>query len=189
VYARENFWKECAQGGPPLLLMRSVISKYLEQHPNLNVEVPTQLVNDVKGGRIIYTPPYESWLQPIEMVWADVKAKVRRLSSRQRKGEELQQQTKMALREMDGERLLKKVLRVHKDIDAWLLSSDAGWLQAWKSFDLLWRSTANEREDEYRKFHGVITVEGAAEEAKTEAADENAAAVGGGRKSKRAKTQ
>jgi len=22
-----------------------------------------------KGSRIIYTPPYESWLQPIEMVW------------------------------------------------------------------------------------------------------------------------
>jgi len=82
----------------------------------------------VNDGYCIYTPPYESWLQPIEMVWARVKHKVRMQSHRQRKGPELQKQTKTALRAMDKDALTAIIGHVHRDIDEWLQSDDSGWL-------------------------------------------------------------
>jgi transposase len=141
-------------GGPTLLLLREELSKWLASHDDANVEVPTQLVRDIaKGSRIIYTPPYESWLQPIEMVWAQVKQRVREQSDRLRKGPELQQQTKTALRAMSSERLQKIIRHVHDDIDDWLQTSDAGWLQAWKSLAALVASSPEQRNAAWKAFY------------------------------------
>ena len=105
-------------------------------------------------------------MQPIEMVWAQVKQKVRMQSHRQRTAVQLQQQTKIALRSMDSDALTKIIGRVHKDIDEWLRTEDAGWLQAWKSFELLRQSTPEQRDIKYKKAMGVYIDEFAA-------ADEN----------------
>jgi len=141
--------------GPTLLLLlREEINKWLQSHPHANVEVPTSLVRDVKkGSRIIYTPPYESWLQPIEMVWAQVKQRVREQSDRRRTSQQLQEQTKAALRAMSVERLTSIIRHVHDDIDDWLLTEDAGWLQAWRSLAALVASTPEERDAAYKAYH------------------------------------
>ena len=100
------------------------------------------------------------------MVWAQVKQKVRMQSHRQRTAVQLQQQTKIALRSMDSDAQTKIIGRVHKDIDEWLGTEDAGWLQAWKSFELLRQSTPEQRDIKYKNAMGVYIDEFAA-------ADEN----------------
>ena len=60
-FAASSFSADEKDGGPTLKLLRGEIDQWLQSHPEANVEVPTQLVRDVRNGsRIIYTPPYES---------------------------------------------------------------------------------------------------------------------------------
>ena len=190
VYTREHFFKPKKDGGPPLGLQRSFIADYLKDNPNINVEVPKQLLKEcLNDSYILFTPAYESWLQPIEMVWAQVKHAVIMQSDRQRSKEQLQQQTKTALRSMTSEGLMKIVDHVHCDISEWLLSTDAGWLSAWKSFELLWRSSPEERHTEYILHHQVKPVQGAAATEKYEVEYAAADGDGGGSKKKRQKNR
>jgi transposase len=153
-YTASKYSAEERDGGPTLKLLRAEVDKWVESHPHANVEVPTALVRDVKkGSRIIYTPPYESWLQPIEMVWAQVKQRVREQSDRRRTPAQLQEQTKTALRAISTERLTNIIRHVHDDIDEWLQTEDAGWLQAWKSLAALAASSPEQRDAAWKAFH------------------------------------
>ena len=188
VYSLADFHKPIRDGGPPLRLQRSFITDYLKDHPNINVEVPKQLLQErLNASYILFTPAYESWLQPIEMVWAQVKHAVIMQSHRERSQEELQRQTKVALRSMTPDKLSKIIAHVHGDISGWLVSSDSGWLSAWQSFELLWKSSPEERHSEYLLHHQVKPVEVAAATNKYQveyvAADED----GGGASKKRRK--
>jgi len=102
VYKEASFGLPRRQNDPPLRLFREFITSYLKEHPSTNEEVPTTLARSVNNGRCIYTPLYESWLQPIEMVWAQVKHEVRMGSTNKRTGKQLQQQTRDALRAMNS---------------------------------------------------------------------------------------
>jgi transposase len=141
-----------ADDGPTLKLMRAEIDKWLASHPEANVEVPTQLVRDVKdGSRIIYTPPYESWLQPIELVWNQAKQQVAQGARSNRKIEETEEATKAALRGISKQACGKTINHVHKLINEWLKTSDAGWLGAYNSFDQLVDASVEERDTVYRR--------------------------------------
>jgi len=62
------------------------------------MRVPTQLVRDVcPGSRIIYTPMYESWLQPIELEWNQTKQRVAHGARKERKLDKKEAATKNAL--------------------------------------------------------------------------------------------
>ena len=84
---------------------------------------------------------------------------------------------------------MKIVDHVHCDISEWLLSTDAGWLSAWKSFELLWRSSPEERHTEYILHHQVKPVQGAAATEKYEVEYAAADGDGGGSKKKRQKNR
>src|SRR5690606_15555691 len=56
-------------GGPTVDAMRFVVRTFLKSHPSTNTTVAQQLMAD-RQHRLLYTPPYESWLQPIELAWA-----------------------------------------------------------------------------------------------------------------------
>jgi len=77
-------------GAPTMALMRQVLSDYLQSHPGTNTTVVEQMMS-AKKHELLYTPPYESWLQPIELIWARVKHTVAMQSSRKRKYQETQQ--------------------------------------------------------------------------------------------------
>jgi hypothetical protein len=56
TFAASSFSADEKDGGPTLKLLRGEIDKWLQSHPETNLEVPTQLVRDVrKGSRIIAT--------------------------------------------------------------------------------------------------------------------------------------
>jgi len=152
-FEASSFSKDERDGGPTLKLMREEMDKWLQSHPEANVEVPTQLVRDVRAGsRIIYTPPYESWLQPIELVWNQVKQQVAHGARKDRTTKEVEAATKAALQSIGGDRCTGTIDHVHRFIDKWLLTADAGWLGTFQSLDQLVAASAEERDAAYRRF-------------------------------------
>jgi len=153
AFAAKSYSADEKDGGPTLKLMRCEIDKWLQSHPEANVEVPTQLVRDVrKGSRIVYTPPYESWLQPIELVWNQAKQQVAMGACRDRKLDEMEAATKNALRCITADACLATIQHVHNFIDAWLKTDDAGWLQPFATLDALVAASPSERDAAYRRF-------------------------------------
>jgi transposase len=76
--------------GRPLtaLLLRAKVKEYIEKN-----EVSAVIELAKKGNhKILFTPPYHSDLQPIELLWAKIKGNVARLYSNGRTIEELKEQ-------------------------------------------------------------------------------------------------
>ena len=70
--------------------MKAYIKQYLKERPHLT-RSHLQKVFDQHGYRLIFTPPYTPQLQPIELLWADVKNFVARSTSSSFNAESLQQ--------------------------------------------------------------------------------------------------
>lgn len=148
-------------GATWLRVRRAEVDKWLLSHPEANVEVPTQLVRDVKpGSRIIYTPPYESWTQPIELIWNQAKHEVAEGAHKNRKLEETQAAMKKALQGIRKEDCTRTIGKVHHEINLWLKKDDAGWLRPFKTLETLIAASAEERETAYRRFvNGEVVTE------------------------------
>jgi len=115
--------------------MKKVLKWYIASHP-INTTLVQQTMQQ-HGHELLYTPPYESWMQPIELVWAQIKRQVAMQSHRERKYQETAQQTRDALRAVTADRCASIILHTEKLMSAWLQSSDAGSLCAWPSLSLL----------------------------------------------------
>jgi len=132
-----------AGGGPPITLMRMVVGEYIKSHPGTNTTVPHQLMKD-QHYELLYTPPYESWTQPIEMVWANVKHKVATQARRGRTHQEAAQQTRVALSSVSAELCQEIIRHTEDDMDAWLRSDDAGSLKRFGSLNALKAASAED---------------------------------------------
>jgi hypothetical protein len=75
---------------PALEEMQAYVKQYLKEHPQLS-RSRLQKVMDQHGYRLIFTPPYTPELQPIELLWADVKNFAARSTSSSSNAESLQQ--------------------------------------------------------------------------------------------------
>jgi hypothetical protein len=53
--------------------LKQIVSVYVKSHPGINTTLVEQLMKENKY-ELLYIPPYELWLQPIELVWAREKA-------------------------------------------------------------------------------------------------------------------
>jgi len=125
-----------ADKAPTAKLMRQVLSDYLKSHPGTNTTVVHQLMSENKH-ELLYTPPYESWLQPIELIWARVKHTVAMQSNRSRKYQQTQEQTRAALSAITAELCSKLVLHTEKLMTKWLSSPEAGSLSRWNTLEKL----------------------------------------------------
>ena len=54
-------------GGPTVVQLKQAVWEHLAAHPEIDTTVPQQLMSDA-GYELLYTPPYVSDLQPIEMI-------------------------------------------------------------------------------------------------------------------------
>ena len=106
---------------------------FLDTHPAFNTTVPQQLMSDAHHA-LIYTPPYETWLQPIELIWAQAKQKVASEAWTGRTWQETEAATYSALSSVLPERCASVVRHVEDDIDRWLVSAAAGSLGRFGSF-------------------------------------------------------
>ena len=66
------FAAEPSAGGPSKDDLIAAVQKWLSEHPNHNRTVVEQLMDDA-GYTLIYTPPFCPEVQPIELLWAEIK--------------------------------------------------------------------------------------------------------------------
>lgn len=129
TWGAHTFQNECRGDvrypGPTMQLMKDVLRWYLESHAVNSTLVEQALVKH----ELLFTPPYESWIQPIELIWAYVKHQVALQSHRLRKYQETAQQTRDALRTVTPELCGKYIARSERKMSEWLATSDAGSLQ------------------------------------------------------------
>jgi transposase len=67
-----RFKASIGEGGPSKDDLLAAVQKWLAEHPDHNRTVVEQLMSDA-GHALVYTPPYCPEVQPIELLWAQVK--------------------------------------------------------------------------------------------------------------------
>ena len=117
-----------AAGGPTLAQLKAAVKEHLTAHPEINTTVPQQLMSD-EGYELLYTPPYISDLQPIEMIWAFTKAIVARQSHRTRTAQGCAGQTREAMEQVTSELCQKQIRHCHAWIEQFMQSEEGGSLQ------------------------------------------------------------
>jgi len=115
-------------GGPTLQQLKIAVKEHLAAHPEINTTVPQQLMDDA-GYELLYTPPYVSDLQPIEMIWAFTKALVARQSHRTRTAQACAVQTREAMECVTAELCQKQIAHCHAWIERFMQSEEGGSLQ------------------------------------------------------------
>jgi hypothetical protein len=127
-----KFSADRKDGGPTMAGIRDAVKTYLLSHPGMNTTVPRQLMDDANFS-LIYTPPYESWLQPIELVWARMKHTVSTQAFLGRTHQETAAQTYASFDHIDISLCSSLLSHVHKLIDSWLKTDAAGSLRRFES--------------------------------------------------------
>jgi hypothetical protein len=117
-----------AAGGPTLVQLKAAVKEHLAAHPEINTTVPQQLMSDQKY-ELLYTPPYVSDLQPIEMIWAFTKALVARQSHRSRTAHACAVQTREAMERVTAELCQKQIAHCHAWIERFMQSEEGDSLQ------------------------------------------------------------
>lgn len=145
VFAYNKLSADVQRGGPSKKQLQEVARDMVKSGDIRNTTVPEQLVCEQWKGEIIYTPPYESWLQPIELVWARVKHQVARQSHVDRTRDEVVAQTKEALRNCTAVLCRSLAEHVHRLLNAWLKTTNAGSLNRFADFDALVGASPAER--------------------------------------------
>jgi hypothetical protein len=115
-------------GGPTLVQLKEAVKQHLAAHPEINTTVPQQLMEDA-GYELLYTPPYVSELQPIEMIWAFTKAQVARQSHRSRTAHACAVQTREAMDQVTAELCQSVIDHVHAWIERFMHSERGDDLQ------------------------------------------------------------
>jgi transposase len=129
-------YKKDGSGGVKATDLKKVVADYIRSHPAINTTLVQQIMKP-HGYRLVYTPPYESWLQPIELVWARVKHQVAKQSHSDRKWQETAEQTREALSGLSKELCASLITHTEKLMDEWLKTKDAGSLRQHGSLDAL----------------------------------------------------
>jgi hypothetical protein len=136
VVKANKFSADRKDGGPTMAGIRDAVKTYLLSHPGMNTTVPRQLMDDAKFS-LIYTPPYESWLQPIELVWARMKHTVSTQAFLGRTHQETAAQTYASFDHIDGSLCSSLLSHVRKLMDVWLKTDAAGSLQRFESMSAM----------------------------------------------------
>ena len=130
-------------GGPTVEQLKQAVKEHLAAHPEINTTVPQQLLSDV-GYELIYTPPYVSELQPIELIWAFIKDLVARQSTRKRSVEAATIQTRVAMEQVTAELCQKVISHCHKWMQQFMKSEEGGSLQQFADLKALMQVPAKD---------------------------------------------
>lgn len=135
VFKKEHFTAD-SRGknakGPTVHQLQIAVKAHIAANPDINTTVPQQLFAD-KGWELLYTPPYVSDLQPIEMIWGYTKHIVATKNHRKRKIQECAEHTRDAMREVTAGLCQSFINRAHKWIDAFMRGPSGGSLKPFSS--------------------------------------------------------
>jgi transposase len=117
-----------SEGGPSKDDLLAAVRKFLAEHPDHNRTVIEQLMSD-KGYSLIYTPPFCPEVQPIELLWAEVKRYVADRCHHKRSPEEARAQTEEGFAQVTYRFILNIIRHCHDWIDGFLTTEEAGDLR------------------------------------------------------------
>ena len=120
------------------------MKEYIKSHPGINTTLIQQIMQSKKY-ELLFTPPYESWIQPIELIWARVKHQVATQSKVGRKWQETTDQMKVALSNVTGSLCNSIIGHTERLMDEWLESDAAGSLQQYGNIYTLGRLSVAQR--------------------------------------------
>lgn len=102
-------------------VLKEKIKYHLESHPHINRTELEKLMSE-HGHELIYTPPFVPEVQPIELLWADIKQQVARQATTKRKLEETRAQREEAIERITKEQCEKVIQHCHKWIEEFMKS-------------------------------------------------------------------
>jgi len=122
------FTAKRSEGGPSKDDLLAAVRKFLDEHPDHNRTVIEQLMSD-KGYSLVYTPPFCPEMQPIELLWAEVKRYVADCCYHKRSPAEARAQTEDGFAQVTYGFILHIIKHCHDWIDGFLASEEAGDLR------------------------------------------------------------
>jgi hypothetical protein len=124
----ERFASKVSEGGPSKKDMVAAVKTWLEAHPGHNRTVVEQLMSD-RGYSLIYTPPFCPEVQPIELLWAEVKRHVAERSTMKRTVLQTREQTEESFQKVTKMFCNSIVKHCHDWLDAFIQTEEAGDLR------------------------------------------------------------
>jgi transposase len=128
VIPAHRFSAAVSDGGPSKDDLLTAVQRWLDEHPDHNRTVVEQLMSDA-GHSLIYTPPFCPEVQPIELLWAQVKRYVAARSTHNRSMTEAREQTEQAFERITKMFCNSVVKHCHDWIDGFLATDEAEDLQ------------------------------------------------------------
>jgi len=128
VIPAHMFEAKRSEGGPSKDDLLAAVQKFLDEHPDHNRTVIEQLMSD-KGYSLVYTPPFCPEVQPIELLWAEVKRYVADRCYHKRSPTEAREQTEEGFAQVTYGFILNIIKHCHNWIDGFLATGEAGDLQ------------------------------------------------------------
>jgi transposase len=124
------------KSAPTVKELQHAVKEYLKQHPDINKTKIDKLLQP-HGHFIVWTPPFVSIFQPIELVWAYVKRLVASQYTLNRSILVTRTQTDDAFDTVTPTMVKKRISHCHKCIDEFLSTDDAGSLHQYKTLENL----------------------------------------------------
>jgi len=128
IVPAHRFEAGIGEGGPSKDDLLAAVQKWLDEHPDQNRTVVEQLMSDA-GHSLVFTPPFCPEVQPIELLWAQVKRYVAERSTHNRSMTEARGQTEHGFEQVSKLFCNSIVKHCHDWIDGFLATDAAGDLR------------------------------------------------------------
>jgi hypothetical protein len=128
VIPLHKFAAATIDGGPSKVDLLAAVQLWLDQNPTHNRSITEQIMSD-EHYSLVFTPPFCPEVQPIELLWAEIKRIVAAQSTHNRSLTETRTQTETAFEGITKTFCNNIVRHCHDWIDDWLKTDAAGELQ------------------------------------------------------------
>lgn len=102
--------------GPTVTELRTELAQWLKDHPQIT---EVRRLMDEKGHLLLYTPPFQPEVQPIELLWGTIKKSIAKLHVRGRTIHQTRQQVLDALGAITSDQITSYFKRVDACLGAW----------------------------------------------------------------------
>ena len=107
--------------GPTLGELRARLTEWLADHPQMT---EVRRIMEEHGHQLLYTPPFQPEVQPIELLWGKTKREVARQYVRGRNIHETKKQMQIALRSIHAEDCARFFRDTDKHLEKWLQADE-----------------------------------------------------------------
>lgn len=140
VTIKSRYYQSCPKSKPPgptITELRTALTQWFKDHPQIT---EVRRLMDEKGYLLLYTPPFQPEVQPIELLWGTIKKSIAKLHVRGRTIHQTRQQVLDALSAITLDQIASYFKRTDASLEAWLQEDEE--LRQFGSFSQLTSSPA-----------------------------------------------